>query len=70
MRYIPKDYEAEARRLVDFETCGNIDASGSVKGMQTLYGWPKRGQVRLGGYIYNVGPSSVQRLEAAGLVRQ
>lgn len=68
MRYVLREFEAQARRLVNFD-CGNISASGSVKGMQQLYGWPKGGQVRMGSYIYNVGPEAVKRLTHAKLLR-
>lgn len=69
MKYVPKDVENKARRLVNFDSCGNIDKSGSVVGMRNLYGWPKGGQVRLGGYIYNVGPGAVERLDNANLLK-
>ena len=49
MRYVPMELESQARRAVNFNV-GSIDKSGSVRGMQELYFWPKGGQVRLGGY--------------------
>ena len=69
MKYVPKAVEDKARRLVNFDACGNIDKSGSVVGMRNIYRWPKGGQVRLGGYIYNIGPSAVERLDNANLTR-
>lgn len=66
MRYITED---DARRYRVNTGVGNIDKSGSVKGMQQLYGWPKGGQVRIGGYIYNVGVSEVERLRRAGVLK-
>jgi hypothetical protein len=69
MRYVTKENEAKARRLVNFDACGNIDVSGSVTGMQRRYGWQRGGQVRLGGYVYNVGSAGVARLRDAGLLR-
>ena len=69
MKYVPLEFESKARRMVNFEAGGNIDKSGSVVGMRNLYGWPKGGQVRMGGYIYNIGPSAVERLDNANLTR-
>lgn len=69
MRYVPLEKEKQARRLVNFDSVGNIDKSGSVRGMQKLFGWKKGGQVRLGGYIYNVGVSEVEKLRNARLLR-
>jgi hypothetical protein len=69
MRYVPAENVSRAARAVNFDGYGNIDVSGSVKGMQKLYGWPKRGQVRVGGYIYNIGPLNVAKLEALNLIR-
>ena len=68
MRYVPMELESQARRAVNFNV-GNIDKSGSVRGMQQLYFWPKGGQVRLGGYIYNVGPAAVEVLNNKNLIR-
>lgn len=68
MIYVPKEKEVQARRLVNFEV-GNIDRSGSVRGMRSRFGWPVGGQVRLGGYIYNVGTAAVQKLRDARLIR-
>lgn len=62
------EFECQARRLVNFEV-GSIDKSGSVVGMRNLYGWPKGGQVRLGGYIYNIGKAAVETLDNANLTR-
>ena len=69
MKYVPLEFEAKARRLVNFDACGNIDKSGSVVGMRKLFGWPERGQVRMGGYIYNIGPAAVSKLDNANLTR-
>lgn len=72
MRYIRvEDYDIANRRTGGaFDRVGNIDASGSVRGMQKLYGWPRGGQVRCGGTIYNIGPEAVDRLrQFTGLLR-
>lgn len=69
MIYIRKRDEFSARSVANFDSCGNIAKSGSVVGMRKLYGWPEGGQVRLGGYIYNVGTVAVQKLRDAGLIR-
>ena len=53
----------------DFTTVGNISKTGSVLGMQQRFGWAKRGQVRVGSYVYNVGPHMVRQFEVRGLVR-
>ncbi len=66
MRYVPEHKAGEVRGL---EECGNISATGSARGMQEKYGWPKGGQVRVGGYIYNVGTAEVDRLRRAGLLK-
>jgi hypothetical protein len=58
MRYILAKDEAKCPRL---QQVGNIDVTGSVLGMQKLCGWPRGGQVRCGGYIYNVGVAEVRR---------
>lgn len=67
--YVPKSLEPKARALVDFDRCGNIHRSGSVIGMRKQFGWQKGGQVRLGMWIYNLGPLAVQRLRDALLTR-
>lgn len=69
MRYILKKDASAARRVVSFESCGNIHRSGSVRGMIAMYGWRPGGQVRLGSYIYNVGTSAVGRLNQLHLLR-
>lgn len=69
MRYVLREFEASARRLVDFDKCGNIHKSGSVLGMQRHYGWKPNGQVRLGSWIYNIGPEAVEKLNKAGILR-
>ena len=69
MRYVRKTEEGRARRMVDFDSVSNIDSSGSVRGMQKLYGWPKGGQVRIGGYIYNIGTAAVERLANSNVLR-
>jgi hypothetical protein len=69
MRYVPISKEPAARRLVNFDACGNISRTGSVRGMQTLYGWPKNGQVRLGGWIFNIGPDAVSKLRTAHILK-
>lgn len=69
MRYVKSDDVARASRLVDFDAYGSISRTGSVRGMQKLYGWKPKGQVRIGSYIYNVGPENVHKLNAANLLR-
>jgi hypothetical protein len=66
MRYITVRAARDNRVNLDV---GNIHYTGSVRGMQKLYGWPKGGQVRVGSWIYNLGPAEVQRLERLGVVR-
>lgn len=47
----PKKYEmATGKRFT--ENCPNIHRTGSVKGMNKLYGWKDRDKVRHGNYIY------------------
>jgi hypothetical protein len=43
MRYVREEDRKSVRGL---DSCGNIDKTGSVLGMQRIYGWPKGGQVR------------------------
>jgi hypothetical protein len=69
MKYVRLEDENKARRLANFAGVGSIDKSGSVVGMQNKFGWQKGGQVRLGGYIYNVGPSAVERLKNHNLLQ-
>lgn len=69
MIYVPYTLEDAARRLVNFESCGNIHKTGSVVGMRRQYGWEQGGQVRLRSWIYNIGPSAVQTLRNARLLR-
>lgn len=69
MKYVLKKDAAAAKRAVNFESCGNIHRSGSVRGMIALYGWRPGGQVRLGSYIYNIGPNAVGRLAQLHLLR-
>lgn len=66
MRYTTAEEAARARVSLDV---GNIHVTGSVKGMQSIYNWPKGGQVRVGAYIYNVGPANIDKLRAAGVLR-
>lgn len=70
MRYVRKKDLNEARRVVrgltDFP---NIHSTGSVRGMQQIYRWPRGGQVLIAGFIYNVGTENVQKLRDAGLLR-
>ncbi len=54
---------------INLEHVGSIDRSGSVRGMQRLYGWKKGGQVRIGSYIYNIGTSEVERARRLGILR-
>lgn len=68
MKYVPMEFADKARSRVNFNVA-SIDKSGSVVGMRNLFGWPKGGQVRLGGYIYNIGPVAVSILDNANLTR-
>lgn len=68
MRYVRQEDYSRANRIAKFDAVGNISVTGSVRGMQELYGWPKGGQVRLGSYIYNVGPAAVEALNNANLL--
>lgn len=68
MKYIRVADADRARRIEPrLESCGNISSTGSVLGMQRRFNWPKGGQVRIGAYIYNVGPEGLAKL--AALVR-
>lgn len=67
MRYIRSSDAYLVKSTLD--KCGNISATGSVSGMQRLYGWKRGGQVRVGSFIYNVGPSEVARFRALGILR-
>ena len=66
MRTLKKEHRD--RYASELARCGNIAASGSVLGMQRQYGWPKKGQVRVGSYVYNVGPEVVERMINRGHV--
>jgi hypothetical protein len=65
MRYM-KQEDADRVGACNFP---NIHATGSVRGMQMRYGWPRGGQVRVGSWIYNVGPANVKGWKSQGLVR-
>lgn len=65
MRYVREEDRAKVRGV---ESVGNISVTGSVTGMQRLFGWKKGGQVRIGSYIYNVGTVEVARLRSLGLL--
>ena len=68
MRYVRQD--AVPRWLEsEMDRVGSIDKTGSVRGMQNRFGWKRGGQVRVGGYIYNVGPEAIARLEREGRLR-
>lgn len=67
MRYTTQ--EAARRYRINLDAVGSIHKSGSVAGMQKLYGWPKGGQVRIGAYIYNVGVDAVARLRGYGEIK-
>lgn len=64
MRYVKAGDFDRANRIVGgaLDTCGNIDVTGSVRGMQNRFGWKPCGQVRCGGYVYNIGPKNVAKL--------
>ncbi len=66
MRYVRLDDVKPARLNLDVP---NIHKSGSVLGMQRLFGWPKGGQIQVGGYIYNVGVRVVDRLRGSYFLR-
>lgn len=67
MRYITEQ-DAKANR-VNLDAVRSIHRTGSVRGMQDRYGWPKGGQVRVGSYIYNVGTAEVERLRNLGVLQ-
>ena len=69
MRYVTQAGVEKHRLTGEFEACGNISKTGSVLGMQKLFGWPKGGQVRKGAFIYNVGPLAVDRMRGLGIVK-
>ncbi len=66
MRYMT---QADAERNRVSLDVANISASGSVKGMQQIYGWPKGGQVRVGGFVYNVGVVEIERARSLGILK-
>lgn len=70
MIYVRVKDKDKASRLItrDISDFPNISRTGSVIGMRQIYGWPKGGQVRVGSYIYNIGPANVQILKSANLV--
>ena len=68
MRYVRKaDVPGWLEARMD--VVGSIDKTGSVRGMQRRFNWPKGGQIRVGGYIYNVGPEIVARLRDQNLLK-
>ena len=66
MRYVAKADKAKVRRV---DSVGNISVTGSVRGMQQLYGWPKGGHARIGQWVYHVGTAAVKRLRGLGILR-
>lgn len=48
---------------------GSISVTGSVIGMRNKYGWEKGGQVRVSGFIYNIGKNEVERARSLGILR-
>ena len=69
MRYVKAAEFRKARRIPHYSSFPNIHVTGSVKGMQKIYRWPRGGQVRVGSYIYNIGTENVQKLRDAGVLR-
>lgn len=69
MRYVTESDVDRCGFRGIIDAVSNISKSGSVLGMQKQYGWPKGGQVRIGGYIYNVGTSVVEAMRNANIVR-
>jgi hypothetical protein len=71
MRYVKTNDMKQANRVTRgaFDACGNISVTGSVRGMQSRFGWPRGGQVRCGAYVYNIGPHAVAELRVASLLR-
>jgi hypothetical protein len=69
MRYVTQSDVTRHHLQAIFDTCGNISATGSVLGMQRQFGWPKGGQVRMGGYIYNVGPVAVAQMRSMRILK-
>ena len=47
----PREYEAKTGKRFT-ENCQSISRTGSVRGMNKLYGWAGRDKVRHGAYIY------------------
>jgi len=49
----------------------SISASGSVTGMRQKYGtvWKQGGQLRVGSFVYNVGPDEIARLWRLGVLK-
>ena len=68
MRYVKK-CDVPLWLASEMDRVGSIDRTGSVRGMQNRFGWKRGGQVRVGGYVYNVGPEGVARLERQGVLR-
>lgn len=66
MRYVRIEDVPKDMNLTDKP---NISVTGSVTGMQQIYGWPKGGQVRIGSYVYNVGTDVVQELRNRGILK-
>lgn len=71
MRYVKTVDMKRANQVTRgaFTKCGNIAASGSVRGMQDRFGWPRGGQVRCGLYVYNIGTRAVEELRVASILR-
>jgi hypothetical protein len=68
MRYVKKS-EVPGWLESVMDSCGSIDKTGSVRGMQNRFGWKRGAQVRVGGYIYNVGVPVVERLRQQRILR-
>lgn len=59
MRYV---LETNRHLVHGLDTCEVIGRDGSAKEMQQKHGWRRGGQVRIGGFTYNVGINEVSRL--------
>jgi hypothetical protein len=68
MLYVRKN-EVPGWLSAAMDEVSSIDRTGSVRGMRNRFGWSKGGQVRIGGYIYNIGPNRVKKLRDMGILR-
>jgi len=69
MKYVLREFEAAARSLVDFGSCARIGKDTLKRDPVLPASWVRGGQVRLGSFIYNIGPDAVEKLNKAGILR-